>query len=140
MNRQLKPCSHRASVLTLTLMHLNWSRTHLNFDARMDADADTWCEWYTWNQCILFKHQQYHQGESQHLVLLKTYKKLHEFLFLSLDHILLLDITDDSPFCLQSKTAKKWSATSNRSRSRRLHSIQKIKNRNEYIPCLLTNR
>ena len=49
----LKPCSHRTSALTL----LNQSRSHLNFDASVNADADAWCEWCNWNQCIPFTRQ-----------------------------------------------------------------------------------
>ena len=35
-----RPFSHLTSALTL----LNQSRTHLNFDASIDADADVLCE------------------------------------------------------------------------------------------------
>ena len=38
----LKLCSHGASALTLALMPLDQFRTHLNFEANVDADA--WCE------------------------------------------------------------------------------------------------
>ena len=36
-----KPCSHRASALSLALRILNRSRTHLSFDTGVNTDADT---------------------------------------------------------------------------------------------------
>ena len=41
----VKPCSHPALTLTLALMLLNRSRTHLNFDTTVENETDTWCKW-----------------------------------------------------------------------------------------------
>ena len=64
----LKPRSHRASALMLPLTLLNQSRAHLNFDASVDADTDTWWEWCNWNKCIPFKSQISKKAVSQFLL------------------------------------------------------------------------
>ena len=40
----VKPCIHRTSALTLALQLLYRPRTHLDFNASVDTDADAWCD------------------------------------------------------------------------------------------------